>query len=330
MSVLLPARDAAGTLPAALASLRRQTLRSWECVLVDDGSRDATGRIARAAACADPRVVVLHTPRVGIVAALSVGLDRCRGRYVARMDADDLMRRDRLAQQVRALDCDAALAAVGAHVRIFPRRGLTAGLRDYERWLNGIASPDGVRREAFVECPIAHPTLCARSEVLRSASYRDAGWPEDYDLVLRWLAAGHRIGVVARRLLCWRDHPARLSRTHPRYARAQLTALKAQALAAGLLAAHERYILWGYGGTGRALRRALHAHGKQPSHVIELHPGRLGNRIHGAPVVPPQALRALPRQPLVASVAGAAARTAIRRYLNALGWIETQDYVCAA
>ena len=328
--MLLPAHDAAATLPAALRTLRRQTMRDWECVLVDDGSQDATGALAHAAAREDPRLVVLGTPRAGIVTALSAGLARCRGRYVARMDADDLMRRDRLAQQVAALEADAALAAVGAHVRFFPRRGMTDGLRAYERWLNGIASPEAVRAGAFVECPIAHPTLCARRTLLAGAGYRDAGWPEDYDLVLRWLAAGHRIGVVPRRLLAWRDGPARLTRTHPAYAQGQLTACKAHFLAAGLLAASDHYLLWGYGGTGRALRRALAAHGKHPSHVVELHPGRLGNRIHGAPVVPPAALGTLPRLPLVASVAGAEARRLIRSHLDALGWVETRDYVCAA
>src|SRR5262245_22345289 len=156
VSVLLPARDAAATLPAALASLRRQTLPDWECVVVDDGSRDDTARIA---AARDPRIVVTATPRAGLVAALTTGLARCRGKYVAGMDADDVMRRDRLARQVAALEATPALSAVGTHVRICPRRGITDGLRAYERWLNTIDCAAAVRREAFVECPVVHPTL---------------------------------------------------------------------------------------------------------------------------------------------------------------------------
>ena len=62
----------------------------------------------------------------------------------------------------------------------------------------------------------------------------------------------------------------------------------------------------------------------------EVHAGRLGNVIHGAPVVPPAALLDLPRLPLVASVAGEAARSEIRAFLATLGWIETRDFVCAA
>ncbi|MCW5889975.1 MAG: glycosyltransferase [bacterium] len=326
VSVLLPARDAAATLPAALASLRRQTCTDWECVVVDDGSTDGTA----ACAAGDARVVVLRTPARGLVAALATGLAACRGELVARFDADDLMRRDRIARQVAALDADPGLAGVGAWVRFFPRRAMSDGLRAYEAWLNGIDGPAAVRAEAYVECPLAHPTWMLRRPVLAAFGWRACAWPEDWDLVLRLLAAGHRLGVVPRRLLAWRDHPARLTRTHPAYTPAALTACRAHFLATGFLAASPRYHLWGYGGTGRALRAALAAHGRTPAAIVELHPGRLGQRIHGAPVVAPPALATLPRLPLVASVAGPAARAEIRAFCIAQGWCEGTDFVCAA
>lgn len=330
MSVLLPARDAAATLPAALRSLRRQTFRDWECIVVDDGSSDGTGAAAAAGAREDPRVVAVSIAHTGLVGALVIGLARCRGEFVARMDADDVMRRDRLARQVAALDGMPELVAVGTHVRFFPRHGMTDGLRAYERWLNGIDCPARVRAEAFVESPVAHPTMMVRRAVLAAFGYRDQGWPEDYDLVLRLLAAAHEIGVVPHRLVAWRDAPTRLTRTHPAYTLERITACKAAFLAGGLLAGAERYILWGYGGTGQALHRALGRHGKRPSHIVEVHAGRLGNSIHGAPVVPPDALARLPRGRLVASVAGAAARREIRQFLAGLGWVEARDFVCAA
>src|SRR4029453_4755359 len=221
-------------------------------------------------------------PPAGLVGALAAGLARCRGDYVARMDADDVMRRDRLARQVAALDASPALAAGGAHVRFFPRTGMTDGLRAYERWLNDIDSPSRVRADVFIECPVAHPTLMVRRAVLSRFGYREQGWPEDYDLVLRLLGAGLEIGVVPRRLLAWRDGPGRLTRTHPVYALDRITACKAAFLAAGFLAGTEAYVLWGYGGTGRALHHALRRHGKRPCHIVEVHAGRLGNQIHGA------------------------------------------------
>jgi hypothetical protein len=246
------------------------------------------------------------------------------------MDADDLMHCRRLEAQIAALDAQPELAAVGCHVRLFPRTTLQDGMREYEKWLAGIDDPESIRREAFVECPIAHPTLMIRTEILVEFGYRERGWPEDYDLILRMLEAGLDLAVVPRRLLAWRDAPQRLSRNADAYRLERFTACKAAFLAGGLLANSSEYVLWGYGDTGRQLRRALLAHGRQPSHIVELHPGRLGQRIHGSPVVSPTALRTLPRRPIVASVAGAGPREQIRATLTEMSFRETIDFVCAA
>ncbi len=286
--------------------------------------------MARSFADRDRRFVIVTQPHGGLVPALCTGLARCRGAYVARMDADDLMHRERLAAQHDALERQPGLAAVGCRVRVFPRRDLAAGRRAYERWLNVIDSPLALRREALVECPIAHPALMIRREILCRHGYRDCGWPEDYDLVLRLLAAGREIGIVPRRLLAWRNRPERLSRVGAPYAIERFTACKAHFLARGFLARSPRYVLWGYGATGRELRRALLAHGKEPSHIIEVHPGRLGMRIHGAPVIAPEGLRSVETRPIVASVAGAPARNEIRAALEAMGLRELRDFVCAA
>ncbi len=326
VAVLLPAHDAEATLAACLQSVVRQTEPRWECVVVDDGSRDGTRAVAEWFATRDPRVRVVSTPHRGLVAALGTGLAHCRGRVVARMDADDVMHRERLRLQLRALDDAPDLAAVGCHVRLFPRTGLTDGLRAYERWLGSIDSPGRVRAEAFVECPVVHPTLMVRTEVLRSAGYRDAGWPEDYDLVLRLLGEGREIGVVPRRLLAWRDGPRRLWRAGAVYRLERIAACKAAFLAAHFLAATNRYVLWGHGPTGRSLRAALAAHGKEPSHVVEVHPRRIGQTIRGARVISVGELAAQRCGPLVAAVAGEQPRREIREALSALGLHETRDF----
>jgi len=330
ISILLPARDAAATLDACWRSILRQTEGDWECVLVDDGSEDDTLARALAYARHEPRLVVVAAPHRGIVAALETGLARCRGDLVARMDADDVMHRDRLQAQRAALDTRPDLAAVGCRVRIFPRAGMRGGLRAYERWLNAIESPQAMRAEAYVECPVVHPTLMIRRATLAALGYRTCAWPEDYDLILRLLARGDEIANVPRRLLSWRNDPSRLTWRDARYGLDRFTLCKAAFVAQGLLAASDRYVLWGYGETGRALRRALVAHGKRPSHIVEVHTGRLGNVIHGAPVIHPDALVLERHRPLVASVVGPTARSEIRHALAARGFRELRDFVCAA
>lgn len=330
VSILLPARNAGATLGSCLASIRRQTLDSWECVIVDDGSTDATATLAAAAASIDPRLRVVTQAHTGIVAALNAGLAACRAPYVARMDADDVMRRDRLERQLDALEADDSLAAVGCQVRIFPRARLSPRLREYEAWLNGMRHPEDIARDAFVECPVAHPALMMRRPMLADG-YRDCGWPEDYDLVLRALARGGRIGMVSRRLLAWRDRPDSLSRVDPRYSIERFTACKAHHLAASLLAGRAEYVLWGYGATGRMLHRALAVLGHRAAFIVDVKPSRIGNRIHEAPVVPPRRLTAVAGgRPIVVSVARSAPRAEVRAALRAMGFVEGRDYACAA
>ncbi|HET9958663.1 MAG TPA: glycosyltransferase family A protein, partial [Polyangiaceae bacterium] len=331
VSVLLPVYNAEATLEAALLSILRQTLPDFECVAVDDGSSDGSFAVLERFARLDRRVRAVRAPHGGLIAALNLGLAQCRGQFVARMDADDAMHPERLAAQSAALERRADLAGLGCHVRLFPARQLKPKRLAYADWLNAIQDEEQVFAARFIECPLAHPTWFMRREVMVSYGYRDRGWPEDYDLVLRLLAEGHRLGIVPRQLLFWRDSTARLSRTHPAYAQSRFVSCKAEFLASSWLAEQDRYVLWGYGDTGRELRRALLVYGKTPRAIVELHPGRLGQRIHGAEVIPPSGLARLAKSvPIVVSVAGATARGLIREQLHSLGFEPERHYVFAA
>ena len=329
VSILLPAFNAAATLPMCLASIARQTEPAWDCVIVDDGSADDTLAIARAAAARDPRFRVVPQAHAGLIAALNEGLRHCRAPIVARMDADDAMHRARLARQLRALEEHPEWSAVGSHVRICPRASMSPRLRESERWLNSLHTADDVSRDLFVECPIAHPALMMRRDIA-DLGYRDHGWPEDYDLILRAAAARLRMGIVPRRLLLWRDRRDGLSRSDARYGLDRFTACKAHFLASGFLRGVDRYILWGYGDTGNAMRRALLDHGRTPSHIVEIKQSRIGQRIHGAPVVSPAAVRSIATPRIVVCVARAGPRSDVRATLAALGFVELEHYICAA
>lgn len=337
--------NAETTIETCLRSVVRQTHGNWECVVVDDGSTDHSARIVRQYAARDSRVRLVDSPHRGLVASLNLGIDHCRAPFIARIDADDWMHRERLALQVAELKTNPQLCGVGCHVRLFPRpttshngeRALPGeadnarkGRGGYEAWINGIITSQDVAREAYIECPIAHPALMIRRDVMTDCRYRDMGWAEDYDLVLRLLNDGASLAVVPHRLLAWRDHEARLSRTSNTYSIAKFIACKAHHLSESLLKDQKEYVLWGYGDTGRAIANALASRGRHPSHIVELHPRRIGNTIRGAPVIHPDDLAVLERKPLVASVAGAGARNEIRAALEAIGYVERKDFVCTA
>ncbi|MCH2185861.1 glycosyltransferase [Myxococcota bacterium] len=330
VDILMPVFNAEATLPACLQSLRRQTEKRWTCWAIDDGSTDASAEILDEAARQDPRIQMISKRHEGIVSALNTGLRHCTAPWTARMDADDWMHRKRLALQISALKNNPRWSAVGSHVRCFPRDGMRAGARRYEAWLNGVQNERDFRSEAWIECPVAHPSLMFPTSTLQAFGYHGPDWPEDYDLVLRLLAQGKRIGMVPRRLLSWRDSPDRLSRTNPRYQLNAFARCKAFYLVRTFLESHARYVLWGHGPTGRRLRRSLAEHDRNPSHIVEVHPRRMGEVLGGAPVIAPHDLLKLQPERIVVSVAGSGPRAQIRKALNGMGLRENHDYVCAA
>ena len=179
VSVLLPVRDEEPFLAATLESLSAQTLADHEVIVVDDGSRDASAAIAEAHARADPRVRLVRQSPLGMVAASERARAEARAPLIARMDADDVAMPERLELQVTAIE-EEGLAAVGGQVEYFPAP--SDGMRAYASWLNGLVTVEAAARDVFVECPLPGPALTARADLV---SYRDRGWPEDYDLVLR-------------------------------------------------------------------------------------------------------------------------------------------------
>jgi glycosyltransferase involved in cell wall biosynthesis len=101
---MMPARNAAATIGAAIASVRAQSFSDFELVVLDDGSTDSTADAALAASAGDPRITVLRSPALGRGRARNLCLANLRGSLVAVCDADDISLPDRFADQVKALN----------------------------------------------------------------------------------------------------------------------------------------------------------------------------------------------------------------------------------
>jgi glycosyltransferase involved in cell wall biosynthesis len=333
ISVLLPCRDAAATLRAAAASLIRQSFRDFEVLAVDDASTDDTPRILRRWARRDPRVRILATapPDSGLVSALRLALRHASAPVVARMDADDVAHPDRFAAQLAFLDAHPAIAACGSRVRYFPAADVRDGAWRYQRWLNRLTTPAALARDIFVECPIAHPTLMARRDALLAVGgYRDPGWPEDYDLLLRLWSAGHALANVPALLLRWREAGGRASRTDPRYAADAFRRCKVHHLRRTLLRGRAGAVVWGAGPTGKAFARELIRQDVPLRAFVDLDPRKIGQMIHGAPVIPPGSVPEFQGALALAAVGSDHGRREVRRALRALGWGELVDFCAVA
>ncbi len=318
VSVLLPVRDAAGTLEASLLSLGAQTLREHEVIAVDDGSTDASLALLQARARADPRVRVLPSAARGLVGALNLGLAAARAPLVARMDADDVAREDRLERQARRLDQDEAVDVLGCRVSVAP--GTPAGMCAYVEWSNALLDHDAIVADLFVESPLVHPSVMVRHDVLRSlGGWRAFDGPEDYDLWLRAHAAGFRFGKVPLSLLLWRDRPTRLTRTDPRYAPARFLALKIESLERLHCRDPRPLVIWGAGRIGKRWARELQARGHRVAAFVEVDPAKIGQRIHGAAVLGVEGARKAKDALHLAAVGQPGARARIRAEAARLG-----------
>lgn len=364
VTVVLPVRDGAATLGAALASLRAQTFPDFEVLVVDDHSRDATPRIARAWEGRDERFRFLRAgtgdvvgrpagaaaaagtggglqgtagdpaapapTAAGIVHALRRGLAEARGAYIARMDADDVSHPERLAVQLDLLEREPGLAGCGTGVRQVPAETVTPRAAEYAAWLNSMTSWDTVAANLFVECPLAHPTFMFTARALAAVGgYRDRAWPEDYDLLLRLWRAGHRFVSVPRVLLDWGNRPGRLSRTHAAYTHAAFRACKVHHLRRSLLPVREGVVVWGAGPTGKGLAVEFRRQRVRVLAFIEVDPRKIGQVIHGAPVRDAGAAREFAGALHVGAVARVAGRKEVREAAVGAG-VGAGDFVAMA
>jgi glycosyltransferase involved in cell wall biosynthesis len=196
--VIVPAYNAARSLPTALASARDQSLRDIEILVVDDASRDRTHEIARSIASTDPRVrVIRRTTNGGPSAARNTGLQAAKGTWIAFLDADDEYLPERLA--ARAADCD--LIADNIILRC-PQSGRRLGLAinpamahsprpltPAEFVRNDRPFPGDFRQLGYVMCMI-------RRSFLEKHSIRydpDIWCAEDFVFYMQCLFAGARI-----------------------------------------------------------------------------------------------------------------------------------------
>ena len=330
LSVLLPYRDAEQTLDDCLWSIRRQTLQHFEVLAINDVSRDNSVQRVLDHARSDPRIRLLDNPRPGLVNALNLGLEHSRSPLIARMDADDLMLPNRLDRQCTHLRDSPDLTLLGCQVRLFPEELIQQGLREYIQWQNSCLDPETIAAEIYIESPFAHPSLTFRRDAIRRAGgYRNGDFPEDYELWLRLHRLGHRMEKLPEVLLEWRDSETRLSRTDPRCGRAAFDRLRADYLARDPLVRSRRkeLVIWGAGRKTRQRCNLLLEQGYEVSAWIDIDPRKIGNRLQGAQVHPPDWLWRLPRPFVLVYVNNHGARGLIGRELTKMGYRRRRDYL---
>ena len=181
VSVVMPAYNASQFLDEAVCSVLDQTFRHFELIIVDDGSADDTAGILQKYARADSRVKVIRQANEGMIIALNRGCRLARGRYIARMDADDISLPRRIERQIDFLDRHPEIGILGTWASRIDENGRVVG-----DWCLS-PNPKVLKWYHFFHVCVIHPTAIMRREVLEKLNfYRpDAIYAEDRDLWLR-------------------------------------------------------------------------------------------------------------------------------------------------
>jgi glycosyltransferase involved in cell wall biosynthesis len=181
ISVVMPVYNAMPYLNEGVKSILGQTFRDFEFIIINDGSTDATNAILERYAELDTRIRLYSQENQGLISALNRGCRLARGRYIARMDADDISFPRRLEKQLEYLEGDTQIGIVGTWIYNVDKNGVVRGT-----WCPP-TNPKMLKWANFFGVCVSHSTVLMRREVMEKLGfYRpDAVHAEDVDLWLR-------------------------------------------------------------------------------------------------------------------------------------------------
>ena len=179
LSIGLPVYDAGSYLKPSLQSIFAQTFKNWELIVVDDGSEDGSSEFL--STIHDPRVrVILGGTRRGLAARFNQIVQAARAPYIARMDADDMLDRQRLEKQLGYLRAHPDVDVVGCGLRCLDKCGRPTGMR--------LVSTDHARicADPLQGVQLAHATVVGKTDWFRKHPYNEGNRScEDRELWLK-------------------------------------------------------------------------------------------------------------------------------------------------
>ena len=190
VSILIPVYNTSAYLTRAIQSILDQQYTSMDIILINDGSTDASETIIQT--CQDPRIRYVNNGKnMGLVHTLNKGVDLSNGKYIARMDGDDVSLPGRIAQQVGYLEAHPEVSVLATRVSLINEQDEPIGYWEADQ--QNIA-PEEIRSFLPKDNCLAHPSIMAKTELLKKYKYRsEQSQAEDYDLWLRMAADGEVI-----------------------------------------------------------------------------------------------------------------------------------------
>lgn len=189
VTVLMPCYNASRFLDDAMQSILNQTHKHLEILAIDDGSTDGTADMIRRYAESDSRVhPVFNEGNVGLIKTLNKGCGLANGKYIARMDSDDISQPDRIEKLVSILESDPSLSLASAGCFRLSESG-----QRLSRVHPKACESKALKFVCFFSTPVLHPCVVFRASIIEKFNFDEEYLhSEDYEFFSRLLLGGHR------------------------------------------------------------------------------------------------------------------------------------------
>ena len=327
VSVVLPFYNADSTLNRAIESIAFQSLKSFECILINNNSTDKSVEIAQKQTENDNRFILIHEKTQGVMFASNAGSELAKGKYIARMDSDDWAYPNRLRLQADFLETNPDYGAVAGLVEHISHSENTKGFARYVEWVNSVQTYSEILNSRFIESPIPNPSAMWRSEVAEKfGMYKSGDFPEDYEMWLRWLNNGVKIRKLSEIVLKWHDSDTRLTRTQSIYSDSAFYRIKTKYLASWLEKNnpfHPNIAIWGASRISRRRARLLKQYGIEIECYIDIQRDRKLDKevVYYSEIPPPGNIF------ILTYIKQMNARDEIQDFLHSRGYKEGLDYL---
>ena len=222
ISIIMPMKNAAHWIEECLDSILNQSYSIWELIAVNDHSTDNTSTMLEGYSKIDGRIKLYQNSGNGIIDALNTALNYTRGDWITRMDADDIMPKDKLEVLVATLDWNEKVVATGK-VKYFSSTRISQGYLEYEAWLNDRVTENDHWDWIYRECIVSSANWLAHR---KNVNFEKNLYPEDYALTFYWFSNKVKILGSNQITHLWREHRQRTSRNSEDYQQASFFKLK--------------------------------------------------------------------------------------------------------
>ena len=326
ISIITPFRNSSKYLDECLNSIINQSYKDWELIIVDDYSTDKSFEIVKEFAFIDKRIKLYRNNKKGIIGALKLGYNLSVGKYITRMDSDDVMHVDKLQELCHNLKKKGNGFLATSAVEYFSSNRLGNGYKNYQNWINWLMMKNNHFEHIYKECVIPSPNwMISRKDFDKIGAFNSNVYPEDYELVFRMYEKKINIISSNKTLHYWRDYSNRTSRIDSNYADNQFLDLKIHFFMKLNYNRKKELFIWGAGEKGKNLAKKL-LNLKLNFKWVCNNPKKIGKKIYGIELLDVKFLNKIDDFQSIITVANKDAQIIIRNYFKQRNLIPMKDY----